>query len=136
MGTLSCVFMSSQFKISDLSWPSLYSLPPQEEAEPDLTGLWSGVRAMVANRLGREGEQWSSLISQNSGKSGQSRQWLVLDYRRLRAGYSRQRVVWLVQVREEHSSPLTPVPITWKPLLSYEDTEMPLVGGFDCVFMA
>ena len=114
--------MSSQFKISDLSWPSLYSLPPpQEEAEPDLTGLWSGVRAMVANRLGRDGEQWSSLISQNSGQSGQSRQWLVLDYRRLRAGYSRQRVVWLVQVREEHSSPLTPVPITdpfcaWKPL--------------------
>ena len=49
------------------------------EVEVDRFSLWSGLRAMVANRLGRDGEQWCSLFSHNSVQH--SSQWAVLDYR-------------------------------------------------------
>ena len=60
----------------------LGQLEVEVEVEWDRSELWSGLRAMVANRLGRDGEQWCSLFSHNSGQPGHhSSQWAVLDYR-------------------------------------------------------
>ena len=77
----------------------------QPDLETDRSELWSGLRAMVANRLGRDGEQWCSLFSHNSGQPGHhTSQWAVLDYRRVRAGYSSHQVVWLSQQQGGHTN--------------------------------
>ena len=57
--------------------------------------VWEPVRVMVANRLGREGREWSELFSQyNSGTY--NNQWMVLDYNKVRAGIARD-VLWVTE---------------------------------------
>ena len=57
--------------------------------------IWEPVRVMVANRLGRGGQDWAELFSQyNSGTY--NNQWMVVDYNKVRAGADKD-VLWVTE---------------------------------------